>query len=142
MNKSLNILILDDDHICNFINTRIAQTSGLFKEIHSLHNGTQAIEFFDRVGNGTETAPDIILLDLNMPVINGFDFMQEFQRFEFPDKNRISIIILTSSDNNVDRERASSMGIKHYLLKPFTLKDLQSVLFPLYANGADQVQVA
>ena len=133
----MNILIIDDDSICNFINTRIAETSGFFREIQSGSNGKEALEIFDQAGKGTIAAPDIILLDLNMPVMNGFDFIQALDRLEFLNKESISIIILTSSDSIADRQHAASLGIKHYLLKPLTLKNLQSVIFSLYRNDLE-----
>jgi CheY-like chemotaxis protein len=134
MNRSLNILILDDDSICNFIHTRIAETSGFFKEVRSLYNGKDGLEMFDQVCKGTAAAPDIILLDLNMPIMDGFNFIQALHRLSFPNKERLSIIVLTSSDSMADKERVGSLGIQHYLLKPLTLKDLQTVIFSLYNN--------
>lgn len=132
MKKSLNILILDDDNICNFINTRIAQTSGFFNHIQSMFNGKDALEKFDQVCKGELPAPDIILLDLNMPVMNGFDFIRSLQCLKnIPNRDRLTIIILTSSENEIDKQNASSFGIRHYLTKPLTLKDLQSVVFSL-----------
>ena len=129
MNKSLNLMILDDDSICNFINTRIAETSGFFKEIRSMFNGSDALQNLDQVSKGTAQAPDIILLDINMPVMNGFDFIDRLQSMDLPNKEKVSIVILTSSDNIKDKKNAESAGITHYLQKPLTLKDLQSVIY-------------
>lgn len=141
MKNSMNILIIDDDSVCNFISTRIAETSGFLRDIRSVSNGKGALEIFDQAGKGIIAAPDIILLDLNMPVMSGFDFIRALNRLEVPNKESISIIILTSSDNIVDRQHAVALGIKHYLLKPLTLNNLQSVLFSLNRNEA-QVQSA
>ena len=132
----MNILIIDDDSVCNFINTRIAQTSGFFREIWSVSNGKEALEIFDQTGKGTIATPDIILLDLNMPVMSGFDFIQALNRLEIPNKEAISIIMLTSSDSIVDRQYAVSLGIRYYLLKPLTLNNLQSVIFSSNRNGS------
>jgi CheY-like chemotaxis protein len=129
MNKSLNLMILDDDSICNFINTRIAETSGFFKEIRSMFTGSEALQNLDQVSKGTAQAPDIILLDINMPVMNGFDFIDRLQNMDLPNKEAVSIVILTSSDNIKDKKSAESAGITHYLQKPLTLKDLQSVIY-------------
>jgi CheY-like chemotaxis protein len=124
-------MILDDDNICNFINTRIAQTSGFFKEIHSVFSGNDALANLDDVSKGTTEAPDIILLDLNMPVMNGFEFIDKVQHMKLPNKESVSIVILTSSDNDVDKKNAASLGIRHYIQKPLTLKNLQSVVYSL-----------
>ena len=127
----MNLLIIDDDNICSFLNTRVAQMSGIFKEIQSVHNGRDAMEVIEEASKGNTSAPDVILLDLNMPVMNGFDFVQALQDSSIPDKHKLSIVILTSSDNSVDMERARSCGIKHYLRKPLTINDLHRTVFAL-----------
>jgi CheY-like chemotaxis protein len=131
----MKLLIIDDDNISNFVNTRVAQKSGLFNEIRSVSNGKDALEIFIQACKGTAAAPDVVLLDLNMPVMNGFDFMTELKRLTFPKKESLNIVILTSSDNPIDIDQAHAMGIKHYLVKSITLKDLQDTIFSLYNKG-------
>lgn len=127
----MNLLIIDDDAICSFINTRVAQTSGMFRQIHSVHNGQDALDFLQSTSCENPGNPDVILLDLNMPLINGFDFITALKNMPLANKENISIIILTSSDNSKDIERARSLGINHYLQKPLTINDLQATLFAL-----------
>lgn len=127
----MNLLIIDDDSICSFINTRVAQTSGLFQSITSLHNGKDALDFLGNVCAGTAPAPDMILVDLNMPLLNGFDFIKALQSLDFPEKESIGIVILTSSEEAEDLERARSLGIDHYLVKPLNVNDLQRTIFSL-----------
>jgi len=127
----MNLLIIDDDAICSFINTRVAQTSGMFHRIHAVHNGQDALEFLKSTSRENGVNPDVILLDLNMPLINGFDFIAALKDTPLANKENISIVILTSSDDSKDIERAHSMGIDHYLQKPLTINDLQATLFAL-----------
>jgi CheY-like chemotaxis protein len=127
----MNLLIIDDDNICNFVNTRVAAKSGLFKEIRTVNNGKDALAIFTEAGKGTVAAPDLVLLDLNMPVMNGFDFMEALNCLPYPKKERLNIVILTSSDNIIDIDRARAMGIQHYLVKSLTVKDLQATIFSL-----------
>lgn len=127
----MNLLIIDDDSICSFINTRVAQTSGAFKQITSVHNGKDALDFLQEVCAGNTQAPDVILLDLNMPLISGFDFIEGLRKLPIPNKENIDIVILTSSDQQTDMEHARNLGINHYLLKPLTVNDLQSTIFSL-----------
>jgi CheY-like chemotaxis protein len=127
----MNLLIIDDDSICRFLNTRVAQTSGIFKKIRSVHNGKDALEVFEQTREDSSEAPDVILLDLNMPLMNGFDFIQALQDSSYPNKERLSIVILTSSDNSVDIQRARTCGIDHYLQKPLTVNELQNTIFSL-----------
>lgn len=128
----MKLLIIDDDKVCTFITTRVAKNSGIFKEIQSVENGSDAMEFFEQVANGIVSAPDLILLDLNMPLMNGFELIEHLNKSTFPGKKPLPIAILTSSDNPIDLKRANSLGIEDYLLKSLNLKDLQNSLFSLY----------
>ena len=127
----MNLLIIDDDNICTFINHRVAQTSGLFDEIHCMHNGAEALQYLQNVSEGLTPPPDLILLDLNMPVMNGFDFVNALRKLSFPKKDNIAIVMLTSSEDSADLKQARALGIDHYLLKPLTLNQLQATLFSL-----------
>ena len=127
----MNLLIIDDDAICSFINTRVAQTSGMFLQIHTVHNGQDALDFLQSTSREKDVSPDVILLDLNMPLINGFDFINALKNMPLVNKENISIVILTSSDDSKDIERAHALGIDHYLQKPLTVNDLQATLFAL-----------
>lgn len=127
----MNLLIIDDDSICTTINTRIAQTSGLFRTIRSVQNGQEALEIFEGACKGEDYAPDMILLDLNMPVMNGFDFLMALQRLSFPNREKLGIVVLTSSDHSDDVARAQELGVEHYVLKSLTTKHLQTTMFAL-----------
>ena len=127
----MNLLIIDDDQICSYINIRVALTCGLFDEIYAVHDGRAALDFFRKVCEGTAPAPDIILLDLNMPLINGFDFIAALRQLSFPNKENVKIIVLTSSSQSQDIEQAHSLGVDHYLTKPLTVNELQNTIFTL-----------
>lgn len=135
----MNLLIIDDDSICSFVNIRVAQTSGIFKKIRSVHNGKDALEIFEKATTDKSETPDVILLDLNMPLMNGFDFIEALQNSSYTSKERLSIIILTSSDNSADIERARACGIEHYLQKPLTVNELQSTIFALKSKSRKDV---
>jgi CheY-like chemotaxis protein len=132
----MNLLIIDDDAICSFINTRVAQTSGIFREILSVHNGQAALDFLQSVAEGDGKIPDVILVDLNMPIINGFDFITAFHGLQFFNKKDIGVVVLTSSAEIKDIERARALGIQHYLQKPLTVNALQATIFALKNKGS------
>ncbi|HEX8039220.1 MAG TPA: response regulator [Chryseosolibacter sp.] len=134
----MKLLIIDDDRVCTFITTWVAKDSGIFKEIQSFQNGREALNFFDQVAGGTASAPDLILMDLNMPMISGFDLIGRLNELTFPDVKRPRIAILTSSDNRADVERARSLGVEDYLLKSANLKDLQSSLYLLCRDACQK----
>jgi response regulator of citrate/malate metabolism len=134
----MNLLIIDDDDICNFINNRVAQTSGIFSKIDAVHNGKDALEYLQHALSCATHLPDVILLDLNMPIVNGFDFIQSFRGLCIPNNQNIEIIILTSSNDSSDVRRARAMGIDHYLLKPLTVNQLQTTIFSLDKKVANR----
>ena len=132
----MNLLIIDDDEICSYINIRVAQTCGLFDHINSVHDGRAALDFFRSVSEGTAPAPDIILLDLNMPLINGFDFIRALKQLSFPNKENVKIIVLTSSCQPQDIQQVSSLGIDYYLTKPLTVNAFQNTIYSLRKNSS------
>lgn len=123
-----NILLVDDDDIFNFLNTKLLETSGVASEIHTANNGQQAIDLLNNYFSGTASLPDVILLDLNMPVMDGFGFLQAFKRLNLPRKERVSIIIVTSSEDANDMARARDMGVTTYLTKPVSRERLLQAL--------------
>jgi len=124
----MHLLIIDDDNISSFLNVRVAQTSGIFRSIESVHNGQDALDYFKKVSNGEAICPDVILVDLNMPLISGFQFIESFRRLELP-KSDISILVLTSSEDAADVKRAALLEVDGYLLKPLTVNTLHSAIY-------------
>lgn len=116
------ILLVDDETIFNFLHTRILELTRVSQEIRQALNGTEALEFL--TDTSSHNTPDIILLDLTMPVMDGFAFLEAFQKLELPNKEKITIIVITSSIDQRDRLRATAMGITHYLVKPVDEREL------------------
>ena len=123
-----NILLVDDDDIFNFLNTKTLQLSGIANEIHTALNGQEALDLLNHYYESNASLPDIILLDLNMPVMDGFCFIEAFRKIDLPRIEDVSIIIVTSSPNHSDMLRAQAMGVTRYLTKPLSEESLLSAL--------------
>jgi CheY-like chemotaxis protein len=123
-----NILLVDDDSIANFLIEKIVQSTGLARNIFKALNGKEALDFFESYLNGSLPIPEVVLLDLNMPIMNGFEFLQAFNQLEFEDKKNILIILVTSSNNPSDIERARTLGIKYYLTKPISAETIKGIM--------------
>ena len=130
--RGLNFLLVDDDDICLFIHRRVLELSGYCQSAHSAGNGRTALEILNRAAIGDASWPDIILLDLEMPLMNGLAFLEAFGRMDFPDKEQVSIVLLTSSVSEKDRQYAISLGVDHYLSKPFTMEAMHGVVRSIY----------
>lgn len=123
-----NVLIVDDDSVFNFLSTKALEAMGFVNDIHTALNGQQALDLFNEYYSGTKHLPDFILLDLNMPIMDGFGFLEAFRRLDLPNKEKMKIIIVTSSIDPQDEARAKAFGITQYLSKPITEQSLRIAL--------------
>lgn len=117
MSGSLNILLIEDDAIEIMKFNRVLSTMNLKHKIIEANNGEEAITIL----KVKEIVPDIILLDLNMPKINGIEFLGILKADEY--LKYIPAIILTTSNNRKDVMECYRMGIAGYLLKPLKYDD-------------------
>lgn len=123
-----NILIVDDDRIANFLSEKIISVMGIAHTIQSVTNGQEALDVLISRQHDAVSLPDVIILDLNMPIMDGFGFIQAFQKIDFPGKEKIMIIVVTSSNNPDDISKAKAFGIEHYLTKPISLESIKSII--------------
>lgn len=126
--KKKNVLLVDDDQIFNLLNQKTLQMLGIVGEIHVARNGSEALELINQYYIGSRALPEVILLDLNMPIMDGFGFIEAFHRLSIPNIEKTLIIVVTSSDNPNDLKRAKELGITNYLTKPLSETELRQVL--------------
>ncbi len=126
--KKKNVLLVDDDQVFNLLNKKTLQTLDIIGEIDTARNGSEALELINEYYLKSRALPEIILLDLNMPIMDGFGFIEAFYRLQLPNLEKTLIIIVTSSDNPRDLKRAKELGIESYLNKPLTVDDLRAAL--------------
>jgi CheY-like chemotaxis protein len=124
----MNVLLVDDDRIFNLLSSKTLERMGIVNEIHVAVNGKEAIDLLNNYFQGSQTLPDIILLDLNMPIMDGFGFIEAFQRLKLNGKENVKIIVVTSSQSPDDIERVKAMGISDYLTKPVSHDSLLNAI--------------
>lgn len=128
MRKYNCTLVVDDDPISCFINQKIIEISQITDHIAIVQNGREALDFISNYLVDKENSKsNLILLDLNMPVMNGFEFLEKFQSWEPELQENIEVVVLTSSYSESDIEKVKAFGIKTYLSKPLTIEGLQSL---------------
>ena len=130
--RGLDILLVDDDEICLFIHQRVLEHSGLCRSTHLAKNGRRALEILNLAAMGRLPFPDIIFLDLQMPVLDGIGFLQAFAHLPIEHRDRISVVLLTSSVSEKEWADAVLLGVRHCLSKPFTNEAWHTVLKLLY----------
>lgn len=130
MSKKLNsVLLVDDDEITNFIHERIIQASNCIEQINATQTGKDALEYLQRQYEEGFPKPDLILLDINMPGMNGWEFLSKFRRLPDHLKNDITIVMLTTSQNPDDETRASKIPeVSDFLRKPLSIKAIYTII--------------
>ena len=132
MKKFNCILLVDDDFTSNFLSKMIIEGISIADHIHVAQNGQEALQFvlehcFSLQKTEDSNCPDLILLDVNMPVMDGFGFLEEFSKLQRVRNRNISVVMLTSSDNQKDVQRAEHYNVTGYLSKPLTEDKIKTV---------------
>ena len=129
MNVS-KILLVDDDLTVNYFHKRLLQSFFDKDKIETCLNGKQAIDMLTKMKETNDKEDHvIILLDLNMPVMNGWEFLAEFHYLKEELKFSSTIYIVTSSLNPEDKNNCiSNADVKKYLSKPMSKKDIELIL--------------
>jgi CheY-like chemotaxis protein len=119
------IWIIDDDAIYQIIVNKIIQRSEMFSASSSFKNGKDAIDELHNALKNNEPLPDIILLDINMPIMDGWEFMEEMGMIKPKFPKKIVVYIVSSSIAVEDKNKSKSYcNILGYLSKPITVNDL------------------
>lgn len=130
--KRLNsILLIDDDVAANFLNELVIKKLDITDTILVTRNGKEAITLIRQLCGELQSEsgiPKLILLDINMPVMDGFGFLKAFEELDCPGKHEVNIVLLSTSMNPKDIERAKEYVIKGFLNKPLTTEQLTSLL--------------
>lgn len=129
-----DILVVDDDSIANFLIERIVQSTGLARNISKALNGREALEVIKSKHDKLDSFPDVILLDLNMPLMNGFEFIKAYRELEIEGTDEILIILVTSSNDPSDIQQAKDLGIKYYLTKPLSADAIKGIFRTEFQN--------
>jgi CheY-like chemotaxis protein len=132
MKKIDTICVIDDDAIYQMTFGKEVEKSGLVNKVLVFSDGEKAIEFFQDLSHSPEELPGVIFLDINMPVMDGWDFIEEYALLKAKLPRKITVYMVSSSINPIDLERAKNINeISDYLVKPITKDNLISILHKL-----------
>ncbi len=125
----VEILLVEDDQSYIELTLHELQKARISNPIYIVRNGEEALQFLFR-GNATEhedvQSPKVILLDLNIPLINGFDLLEHIRKNK--KTKDIPVVIITSSTSEVDKERCKRLGVEVYLTKPINMTDFEEIM--------------
>ncbi len=130
--KYNTIMLIDDNEIDNLINQKIIESSNICKNIFTHTGGKSAIEFLknmEKIAASVPGAlPEIIFLDIDMPLMDGFQFLDEFEKLSRETKQYCSVVMLTSSINPQDMNKSKKYDyVKKYVNKPLTQDSLSKL---------------
>ncbi|RZL38712.1 MAG: response regulator [Pedobacter sp.] len=129
--KVENVLLIDEDQIDNFINERMILSTNFSNSVVVKNSALDALAYLKKLTESKATMPEIIFLDLNMPVMDGFGFLDELAKLPAvleAIQPKTKIIVLSSSISPLDIDRASANALVYkYFNKPLTEKYLNAI---------------
>ena len=126
-NKFHSVLLIDDSIPINYFHKIIVEKSGIALSCIAVNNGQEALDYLQLKQDASERFPELILVDINMPVLNGWEFLETFRAKHKAIFNEVVTVMLTTSINPDDKEKAKELDVPNYLLKPLTVKVLENV---------------
>lgn len=134
MNQFVNcVLLVDDNENDNFIHKRVIKKNGRVENVRVASDGLKALDYLQNLNDYKDPEenprPNIIFLDINMPKMNGFEFLQAYKELEEGQKAEICIVMLTTSLNPDDLQKTLQIGeAQKFQHKPMTHEILNEVI--------------
>jgi CheY-like chemotaxis protein len=127
------ILLVDDDEATNFLNTRVIKKLDATVKVQVAYNGREALDYLKPKAPGAKTEncqmPSLIFLDINMPGMDGWEFLEEYRKLPDEQTNQIKILMLTTSMNPDEEKRAMEIPeVKGFINKPLTPEKLERII--------------
>ncbi len=135
MQKIKCILLVDDDATTNFLNEELIDDLGIAEQVHVALNGQEALNYLTHKGKFKTTdknkfpTPNLIFLDINMPLMDGFEFLEEYHQLPEKNKAEVVIIFLTTSDSHKDKlKQVNDKTVNDFIEKPLKRKTLLGIM--------------
>jgi len=126
---SAPVMIVDDNEIDIFINKKVIEFNRFAETSICMTSASEALTYL----KNKNTLPEVIFLDLNMPVMDGYQFLLDFSKFPKEIKDQIKIVVLTSSDNDRDKEKAAANpDVMSFVCKPLNENKLNKIKAELF----------
>ena len=121
-------MLVDDNDTDNFISKRIIEITKFANRVEVKNSGKSALDYLRENQDNIDELPNLIFLDINMPIVDGFVFLYEFEKFSDTIKDKCKVIILSSSDNKRDIDKiVNNNHVIKFITKPLTETALEEV---------------
>ncbi len=122
------VMLVDDNDTDNFISKRIIEITKFANRVEVKNSGKSALDYLRENQDNIDDLPNLIFLDINMPIVDGFVFLYEFEKFSDVIKDKCKVIILSSSDNKRDIDKiVNNNHVIKFITKPLTETALEEV---------------
>jgi len=130
MKKKLTcVMLVDDDKNDNFIHEREIKKASAITDVITKNSGKNALDYLKSKKEDKDLLPDLIFLDINMPCMNGWEFLDEFSLLDKELQDEVIIVMLTSSNHEIDLEKFKEWSIvSDYLIKPLTKDKFEDIV--------------
>ena len=122
--SKIKLLVIDDDDINIFIISKIVEKTGYDVEISAKHNGQLAIDYIKGLLLQNETLPDLVLVDINMPILNGWEFIEAFEKLDIQNSNPMYMLSSSVYENDIEKAK-SYKSVKGFISKPLSIERLK-----------------
>ena len=120
MKSKLNcVLLIDDDESTNMLNEMAVRFADCTEKIVAVQSGQAALDYLTSKEDDNHPHPDLIFLDINMPAMNGWEFIEEYNKLNKQEQGKVIVVMLTTSLNPDDKEKADKISsIDEFMNKP------------------------
>jgi CheY-like chemotaxis protein len=132
-NKTVFVGLVDDDKVFQFITAKVLKSLNIIDRLFQFENGQELLEYLIKNSNNSEEIPDVIFLDIQMPFMDGWQFLKEYSSLKINLPKKICFYILSSSISLFDKQQVKLFPIvKDYLVKPIDREDYIKILESIY----------
>ena len=127
LNKKINLLVIDDDDINIFIIKKIVEKTGLNINMVSKNNGQQAIDYIKETLTNSDQFPNLMLIDINMPIMNGWEFVEAYQMLNITQSADMYILSSSVYENDIEKTK-SYTSVRGFISKPLSIERLKELV--------------
>jgi CheY-like chemotaxis protein len=142
MERKLNcVLLIDDDEPTNYYNQQVVESSGHANCVKTVQSGQDALAYLasTSASDPERPCPELIFLDINMPAMNGWEFLEQYRRLDEDQKSKVMIVMLTTSLFPEDRHLAGELPeVSGFENKPLTPEKLDRIIENFFENSQSQ----